>query len=370
MAPQREWLEKNFYEILGVPETAGQKDISRAYRKLARQFHPDTNPGNDQAEERFKGITAAYDVIGDEAKRKEYDDIRRVGSMGGGGNFRFEETGDLSDLFAQFFGGGARAPGGRSGARPRASAPVRGADLEAELSLSFTDSVYGVTTTIALSSEAPCDVCHGSGARPGTVATQCAGCNGRGVTDDNQGLFSFSKPCAACGGRGSVIADPCSQCRGTGVERRPREVKVRIPAGVDNGQRIRLAGRGAPGRGGGPAGDLLVNVRVEPDRLFGRNGANLTLDVRITFPEAALGADIRVPTLDGDPVTIRIPPGTRPGRTFRVKSRGINTGKSVGDLLVTVDIAVPSSLTAEEKGLVEALHAATHDSPREYLGLT
>ena len=365
MAPQREWFEKNFYEVLGVPESSTQKDISKAYRKLARQFHPDTNPDNKQAEERFKEITAAYDVVGDEAKRKEYDEIRRVGSMGGGG-LRFEETGDLSDLFAQFFGGAA--PGNRA-TRGRGAAPTRGGDIEAELSLSFSDAVYGVTTSIGLTSDAPCEVCHGSGSRPGTSPKQCSVCNGRGVTDDNQGFFSFSKPCSTCGGRGTIITDPCSICRGRGIERRPREVKVRIPAGVDNGQRIRLAGRGTPGRGGGPNGDLFVTVRVAPDKLFGRNGQHLTLDVLVTFPEAALGADIKVPTLDGEAVTIRIPPGTRPGRTFRVKGRGIAGAKSVGDLLVTVDLAVPSKLTDEEKQLIKQLHDVTHDSPRDYLGL-
>jgi molecular chaperone DnaJ len=372
MAPQREWFEKNYYDVLGVPETAPAKEITRAYRKLARQHHPDANPGNDQAEERFKEISAAYDVLGDETKRKEYDEVRRLGPMAGGfggpggGSFRFEDAGDLSGLFAQFFGG---ANQGRGGGRTRAAGPARGGDLEAELTLSFVDAVHGVTTAVHLTSDATCETCNGTGAKPGTVPQTCANCNGRGVTDDNQGFFSFSQPCRVCGGRGSVVTDPCSDCRGAGRRRRAREIKVRVPGGVDDGQRIRLKGRGEPGRNAGPPGDLYVTVRVTPHELFGRKADNLTIEVPVTFAEAALGSDIRVPTLDGEPVTIRIPAGTRSGRTFRVKNRGIGTGRRTGDLLVTVDVAVPTKLNAEERRAVEALAAAAKGSPRDYLGL-
>ncbi|TML07830.1 MAG: molecular chaperone DnaJ [Actinobacteria bacterium] len=373
MAPQREWFEKNYYEVLGVDEKAAAKDITRAYRKLARQHHPDANPGNDSSEERFKEISAAYDVLGDEAKRKEYDEVRRLGPMAsgygppGGGNVRFEEGGDLSGLFAQFFGGGNQ--GGGRASRARGAGPARGADLEAELTLSFADAVHGVTTAVHLTSDAACETCKGSGSRPGTVPQTCTACNGRGVTDENQGFFSFSQPCRVCGGRGRIITDPCPDCRGSGTRRRAREVKVRVPAGVDDGQRIRLKGRGEPGRNNGPAGDLFVTVRVSPHELFGRKGDNLTLEVPVTFAEAALGSDIKVPTLDGEPVTIRIPPGTRSGRTLRVKGRGIDHGRRVGDLLVTVDVAVPTKLSAEERRAVEALAAAAKESPRDYLGL-
>ena len=373
MAPQREWFEKNYYEVLGVDEKAAPKDVTRAYRKLARQHHPDANPGDDSAEERFKGISAAYDVLGDEAKRKEYDEVRRLGPMAsgfgspGGGNYRFEEGGDLSGLFAQFFGG-AQQGGGRGG-RSRGAGPARGADLESELTLAFADAVHGVTTAVHLTSDAACETCKGSGSRPGTVPQTCTACNGRGVTDENQGFFSFSQPCRVCGGRGRIITDPCPDCRGSGTRRRAREVKVRVPAGVDEGQRIRLKGRGEPGRNHGPAGDLFVTVRVLPHDLFGRKGDNLTLEVPVTFAEAALGSDIRVPTLDGEPVTIRIAPGTRSGRTLRVKGRGIDNGKRTGDLLVTVDVAVPTKLNAEERRAVEALAAAAKESPRAYLGL-
>ena len=374
MAPQREWFEKNYYEVLGVPETAASKDITRAYRKLARQHHPDANPGNDKSEERFKEISAAYEVLGDETKRKEYDEVRRLGPMAGGfgasgsGNIRFEEGGDLSGLFAQFFGG-ANQGGGRA-SRTRGAGPARGADLEADLTLSFEEAVHGATTAVHLTSDAACDTCKGTGAKPGTMPQTCTACNGRGVTDENQGFFSFSQPCRVCGGRGRVISDPCPDCRGSGTRRRAREVKVRVPAGVDDGQRIRLKGRGEPGRNGGPGGDLFVIVRVTPHELFGRKSDNLTLDVPVTFAEAALGSDIKVPTLDGDPVTIRILPGTRSGRTFRVKGRGIDTGRRVGDLLVSVDVAVPTKLSAEERRAVEALAAAAKESPRDYLGLS
>jgi molecular chaperone DnaJ len=197
----------------------------------------------------------------------------------------------------------------------------------------------------------------------------CAACGGRGVVDDNQGLFSFSSPCAACGGRGVTVDDPCPTCAGTGVERRPREVKVRVPAGVSDGQRIRLAGRGEPGRNGGPPGDLFVVVRVAAHEIFGRRGRHLTLTVPVTFPEAALGADITVPTLDGPPVTLRVPPGTRNGRTFRVKGRGVQAATGTGDLLVTVEVAVPAKLSAAERKAVEALAAASSESPRAHLGV-
>ena len=380
MAPQREWFEKDYYRVLGVSDTASQKDIKSAYRKLSRQYHPDTNPDDRAAEERFKEVSAAYDVVGDAEKRKEYDEVRKLGPMGGmfggrgpggagapGGGFRFEDVGDLGDMLGGLFG---RRRGGAGGPGPgRGTGPHRGQDLEAELHLDFEDAVQGLTTTIHLTSEATCSTCRGTGARPGTTPTPCAQCDGRGVLDDNQGFFSFSQPCPACAGRGFTIEDPCPTCRGTGVEHRPREVKVRIPAGVADGQRIRLRGRGGPGRNGGPAGDLYVTTRVTPHRLFGRRGDDLTLTVPVTFPEAALGADIKVPTLEGGSVTVRIPAGTRSGRTLRVKAKGVAKPRRTGDLLVTVEVAVPQELTDDERKAVEALAAAADGrSPRAHLG--
>jgi molecular chaperone DnaJ len=371
---QREWFEKDYYSTLGVSGDAPAKEITSAYRKLARSLHPDANPGDAAAEERFKEVSAAYDVVGDAEKRKEYDEVRRLGPMAGGfgagapggPGFSFNAE-DLGDLLGGLFNRGrGRGPGGAGGPGPQ-----RGQDLEAELHLSFLDAVTGVTTQVNLTSDAACSTCHGSGARPGSSPTACSRCGGRGVLDDNQGYFSFSQPCPACGGRGQVVEDPCASCSGSGVERKARAVKVRIPAGVDDGQRIRLKGRGAAGRHGGPAGDLYVKVSVAAHPLFGRAGRNLTLPVPITYPEAVLGADIRVPTLEGDPVTLRVPPGTRSGRTFRVKGRGISSAKGApGDLLVTVDVAVPSTVSDAERAAVQALADLEPDaSPRDHLGV-
>ena len=369
MVAQREWLEKDYYQVLGVAPTATDKEITRAYRKLAKQFHPDANPG---AEDRFKEITAAYDVLGDAAKRKEYDEVRRLGASGlgglggfggpGGATFRVEDLGDLGDLLGGF---GATFGGGRRG---RNAGPRRGADVEAELHLSFEDAVRGVTTSVHVAGEARCETCGGSGAAPGSSPVTCPTCHGRGSLDDNQGLFSLSRVCPQCSGRGTVVDKPCKTCRGSGVTRRTREVKVRIPPGVEDGQRIRVKGRGAPGRASGPAGDLYVVVRVGSHPVFGRRGPNLTMTVPVTFPEAALGSTVTVPTLDG-PVTLRIPPGTSSGKTFRVKGRGVpGRGRaSTGDLLVTAEVAVPAKLTDEQRAAVEEFARVSDDEPRRHL---
>ena len=381
--PQREWFEKDYYKVLGVPETATDKEIRRAYRKLAKEHHPDSNPGH---EETFKEISAAYDVLSDDEKRTAYDEVRRLGPMAGGfgpggfgaggpgagpGGFTFttEDVGDLGglgDLFGNLFGGGGGMGGRRRG---QTVGPRRGDDLETELHLSFLDAVNGVTTTVNLTSEVGCHTCHGSGAAPGTMPVVCPMCGGRGAVEDNQGPFSFSRPCPRCSGRGTIVESPCPTCKGSGVERRPRQVKVRIPAGVDDGQRIRLKGRGGAGRNGGPPGDLYVVVHVAPHELFKRTGKDLLLTVPVTFPEAALGAEIKVPTLDGGPVTLRVPAGTRSGRTFRVKGRGVPVSKGAGDLLVTTEVAVPAKLTAEQREAVETLAETTKASPRAHLGV-
>lgn len=377
MAAQREWFEKDYYEVLGVSETATPKDITRAYRKLAREFHPDTNPGNDAAEEKFKEISSAYDVVGDEKKRPEYDEARRMGPAGGmgyggggggfhpgAGGFNFE-GGDISDLLGGMFGGG----GGRRGRSNRARGPQRGADLEAQYHATFRDAFAGFETAIHLTSDAPCSTCHGTGAKPGTGPTNCAQCGGRGVVNQNQGGFGFSSACPTCGGAGQVITNPCGSCRGTSVEKKNREVKVRIPAGISDGQRIRLKGRGAAGRNGGPAGDLHVIVYVKRDEVFGRDGANLTVNVPVSFTEAALGTKLTVPTLDGKSVTLKIPAGTPSGKVLRVKGRGISTKKSTGDLLVTVQVAVPDHLTDEQRSALEVLAETLPTVSREHLGV-
>jgi molecular chaperone DnaJ len=375
----REWFEKDYYKVLGVAEDASERDIQRAYRKLAKQYHPDANPGDKAAEEKFKEANTAHDVLSDAEKRKEYDEIRRLGPMAGagfggapgaggaaggfGGGFRVDDLGDLlGGLFNRGRGRGRGGAGGAAGA-------VRGDDLEAELHLDFDAAVHGATTTVSVVSDVTCHTCHGSGAAPGTSPVICPVCGGRGVVDDNQGFFSFSTPCRACRGTGMRVETPCPTCHATGVERRPRNVKVRVPAGVQDGQRIRVAGRGAAGHNGGPAGDLYVVCQVGQHELFGRKGRDLTLTVPITFAEAALGATVTVPTLT-KAVTLKVPAGTRSGRTFRVRGKGVsgNGSGSPGDLLVTVEVAVPERLSEAEREAVEKLAAAQLESPRSYLG--
>jgi len=378
MSAQREWFEKDYYQALGVDKNATAKEITKAYRKLARDLHPDKNPDDAVAEEKFKAIAAAYDVLGDEAKRKEYDEVRSMGPMGGHGgagpggfSFNVEDmggAGGLGDLFGNMFGRGG-APGGGRGRSGAASGvgPRRGADITAQLTVDFIDAVHGITTTLYLTTDAQCSTCHGSGARPGTSPVVCSACGGRGAVDDNQGMFSFSSPCRVCGGQGSRIEDPCPTCRGSGVEQRQREVKTRIPAGVKDGQTIRLKGRGGPGRNGGPAGDLLVELNVTPHPLFGRSGDNLTVSVPVTVAEAALGGDIDVPTLDGSRVTLRLKPGTQTGSRHRVRGKGIETTKHTGDLIVTVNLHIPTDLTDAQREAIEQLAAATTVNPRSSL---
>ena len=377
MAAQREWFEKDYYKTLGVEPSSTAKEITKAYRKLARDLHPDKNPGDAVAEEKFKEVASAYDVLGDDAKRKEYDEVRTMGPMAGmggrgapgAGGFTFNVDdmggGGLGDLFGNMFGRGGQGRG-RGGASSGVG-PRRGADITAQLTVDFKDSVTGITTTLYLTTDAQCSTCNGSGAKPGTSPSMCSACGGRGVVDDNQGMFSFSTPCRVCGGQGVRIEDPCPTCRGSGVEKRQREVKTRIPAGVKDGQTIRLKGRGGPGRNGGPAGDLLVELKVMPHPRFGRSGDNLTVTVPVTYPEAALGGDIDVPTLDGTSVTLRLRPGTQTGSRHRVKGKGIETKHHTGDLIVTVNVQVPTDLTDEQRAAIEQLAAATTVNPRNSL---
>jgi molecular chaperone DnaJ len=367
----KEWLEKDYYKVLGVSKDASPEEIKKAYRRLARQNHPDANKGDPKAEERFKEVSEAYSVLSDPARRKEYDETR---SLFGGGGFRFPgggQTGgfpfDLGDIFGQpgtRTGGlgdllGGIFTGGRTrttGVRPR-----RGADVETEVTISFVDAVEGVTVPLRMTSDSPCPACSGTGARSGTLPRVCPDCEGVGMRATTQGgRLAISEPCRTCRGRGMVVDDPCPSCHGSGRGRSSRTMQVRIPAGVHDGQRIRLRGKGAPGERGGPAGDLYVTVHVQPHERFGRKGEHLTITVPITFPEAALGGEIKVPTLNGPPVRLKIPPGTPNGRTFRIRGKGTTRRDGTkGDLLATVEIVVPKHLDEEAKKALDAFRRAT-----------
>ncbi|WKU03107.1 molecular chaperone DnaJ [Micromonospora sp. HUAS LYJ1] len=385
----KDWIEKDFYATLGVEKSASSDEIKKSYRKLARESHPDHNPGDPKAEERFKAVSEAYAVLGDDAKRREYDEMRslfgsgafRRGARGagqpggtpfdvsdlfggGGGDSRFG-GGGFTDLFSSIFSGGG---GGGGAAGPtRARGPARGRDVEAEVALDFGDAVRGVTLPLTLRAPGVCDTCHGNGAKPGTQPTACPVCHGAGVTTRDQGSFSFSEPCRNCQGVGTVVEEKCPECQGTGGVTKTRTLTVRFPAGVADGQRIRLAGRGEPGQRGGPAGDLFVQVKVRPDDLFGRTGDDLTLAVPITFAEAVLGTDLRVPTLDGA-VTLRVPPGTPSGRVLRARGKGVvrRDGRA-GDLLVTLDVVVPATVSDEARAALESFADATPPAAREHL---
>ncbi|HUA29159.1 MAG TPA: molecular chaperone DnaJ [Streptosporangiaceae bacterium] len=368
----KDFLEKDYYKVLGVAKGADADEIKKSYRKLARKYHPDANKGDAKAEERFKEISEAYNVLSDEKRRKEYDDarslfgggVRMPGSGGGGYNF------DLGDLFGNTAGGGAGGGaggrlgdllGGMFGGRTTQQArPRRGADVETEASLSFGDAIDGATVALHLAGEGPCTTCKGTGAKAGTVPRVCPTCEGTGQGSRNLGNFAFSEPCKTCRGRGLVVDDPCPSCSGSGRAMSTRTIQARIPAGVGDGQRIKLKGKGAPGERGGPAGDLYVRVHVAAHPVFGRSGHNLTVTVPVTFAELALGAEIKVPTHRGMPVNFRIPPGTPNGRTFRIPGKGVRRSDStMGDLLVTVNVQVPKSLDSQARETLEAFRKLT-----------
>jgi molecular chaperone DnaJ len=355
------------YETLGVAKNASADDIRKAYRKLARQYHPDRNPGDGAAEERFKEVQAAYDILSDPEKRQAYDRFGEAGPRGfpgagpDGGGIRFEEfdLGNLGDLFGGMFGGGRR---GAANARR----PLRGEDLEAHVGISFADSLEGVQVRVPVDAETVCSVCLGTGAEPGTAPVACPECGGRGVVSDAQGLFAFSQTCPRCQGNGTIVEKPCRNCRGSGRERARKHYSVRIPAGAKTGTRVRLKGKGEPGRNGGPAGDLFVVVEVEPSPLFERRGSDLVLEVPVTYAEAALGAKVEIPTPDG-PVSLKIPAGTESGKLLRVKGRGAPhiRGNGKGDLLARVKVSVPQKLTKAEREALEGYQKVSRENPRE-----
>ncbi|QMU21352.1 molecular chaperone DnaJ [Gordonia rubripertincta] len=380
MAPQREWLEHDFYKDLGVASDASAEEIKKAYRKLARELHPDANPGDSAAEERFKRVSEAHSVLSDPEKRKEYDETRAMfaggrfrgggngfpggGFPGGGTTYTTGGDFDLGDLFGGGQAGGAGGfgdifdglfnRGGGSQRTSTASRPRRGKDLETETTLSFKDAALGTTVPLRVTSPSPCTTCHGSGAKPGTSPRVCPSCNGSGFVSRNQGAFGFSEPCQDCQGTGSRIDDPCSDCSGSGVKNRTRTINVRIPAGVEDGQRIRLAGQGEAGRRGAPSGDLYVVVHVTPHKQFTRSGNDLRVQLPVRISELVLGATVSVPTLEGS-VGVKIPPNTTDGRTLRVRGRGVpKRSGGAGDLLVTVKVAVPDKL---DDAAIEAMRA-------------
>ncbi|MGZ0150214.1 molecular chaperone DnaJ [Kribbella sp. WER1] len=383
----KDWIEKDFYKVLGVSKTAEPDEIKKAYRKLARQYHPDSNAGDTKAEAKFKEVSEAYDVVGDAKKRKEYDEARRLfgsggfrmpgGSSGqGGGGFNFDvgdlfnrsggnsAGGGLGDILGGMFGGGGRTTTTTT-ARPR-----RGQDIETEATIEFAEAVNGVTVGLRMTSDEPCPTCRGTGAKYGTVPKVCLKCEGTGMQTSVQGgVFAMTEPCTECKGRGLVVDQPCETCHGSGRGQSSKTMQVRIPAGVQDGQRIRLKGKGAAGERGGPAGDLYVTVHVKGHRIFGRQGEHLTLNVPVSFTEAALGAEIKVPTLDGLPVTVRIPAGTANGSKLRVRGKGsVRRDGTKGDLLLTLEVQVPHELTDEQKEKLQEFNSAS-DHPDLRAGL-
>ena len=348
----------DLYGILGVEKTVPPDELKKAYRKLARQYHPDRNPGDAAAEERFKEIQGAYDVLSDPEKRKAYDE--RGSQLFGGGPGGFQWSGDFGDL-GDLFGGLFRTGPGRQRQRG-----TPGRDVEVEVQVSFEDSLKGATIRIPVELEVACHTCNGSGAEPGTSPVICPMCRGRGVVSDNQGLFALSQPCPRCGGNGTVIEQPCRTCHGSGRERRTKRYTVKIPPGVKDGTRIRLKGKGEAGIGGGPPGDLYVVTRVAESPLYERRGADLVLEVPVTYPEATLGATVEVPTPDGR-ISLKVPPGSQDGRTLRVRGRGapkLNGGGN-GDLLARVRVNVPKKLSKAEREATEELQKVTKDDPRK-----
>ncbi len=370
----KDYLEKDYYKVLGVSKDAKPEEIKKAFRKLARQYHPDQNKTNADAEAKFKEISEANSILSDPAKRKEYDEAR---SLFGGGGFRFPGAGQggpsmddlfrgagdsgLGDLFGNLFGG--------SGTTRRTRGPRRGADIEGEVTIDFANALAGSTVTMQTTSDAACPTCHGTGARPGTQPRVCPVCQGSGMqTSTSGGVFAVTEPCRECRGRGMIVDDPCASCHGSGRSQSTRTMQVRIPAGVTDGQRIRIKGKGGAGENSGASGDLYVLVHVRPHKVFGRKGDHLTVTVPVTFAEAALGAEISVPTLDDGPVRLKVPAGTPNGRTFRVRGRGVKGGATDGDLLVTVEVEVPTHLSDEARAaLADYQEKAGGGDPRAAL---
>ena len=371
----------DYYKTLGVDKKATPEEIKKAYRKLARKYHPDRNPDDKEAEARFKEISQAHDVLGDPEKRKQYDTgagpfatgAGPGGGFGGFGNFDFDAS-SMGDILSNLFGGGGGGGAGGAGGRSQRQRVERGADLEAEVSISFDQAVAGAQVPLQVPMRTTCPTCHGTGAKPGTTPTVCPRCEGRGIETQGQGMFSISQPCSLCGGSGTIIEDPCPTCHGAGAVRTVKRLRVNIPAGVRDGSRIRLQGKGEPGPSGGPPGDLYLIVHVSPSPVFTRKGDNFEVEVPLSIPEALRGAEVQVPTLDGSK-TLRVAPGTKHGTVQRLRGEGPPKPKSArssseparGDIRYRFVIDVPKELDSEQQAAVEALSKVMNGNPRARL---
>ncbi len=357
--------KKDYYEVLGVSRGATEDELKKAYRKLAKRYHPDMNPGDKTAEAKFKEVNEAYEVLSDKDKRARYDQFGHAGvdpNFGAGGGFGGFDMGDLDlgDIFGSFFGGGF---GGGFGGQSRASAPQKGDTLRASLTVTFEEAAFGCEKEIELNRTETCDVCQGSGCQPGTTAETCPDCRGTGVVRIQRGgggfSFSTTAPCAKCRGTGKIIHSPCKACGGAGSVKKRQRIKITVPAGIDDGQAISLRGQGSAGRNGGPAGDLLVGIRVKPHDRFQRDGTTVLYEQPVSFYQAAAGAELEIPTIDGK-VKYDLPAGTQTGTTFRLRGKGIPElrGRGRGDQYVTIKVQVPTSLTAEQREALDAFGAA------------
>jgi molecular chaperone DnaJ len=372
----------NYYKTLGVDKKATPDEIKKAYRKLARKYHPDRNPDDKDAEARFKEISQAHDVLGDPEKRKQYDTgagpfatgAGPGGGFGGFGNFDFDAS-SMGDILSNLFGGSGAGGSGSGGRSPRQRQRVeRGADLEAQVSISFEQAVAGAQVPLQVPMRSTCPTCHGTGAKPGTTPSVCPRCEGRGIETEGQGMFSISQPCSQCGGSGTVIEDPCPTCNGAGAVRTVKRLRVNIPAGVRDGSRIRLQGKGEPGPHGGPPGDLYLIVHVSPSPVFTRKGDNFEVEVPLSIPEALRGAEVQVPTLNGTK-TLRVAPGTKHGTVQRLRGEGPPKPKSAksgseparGDIRYRFVIDVPKELDSEQRAAVDALSEVMNGNPRASL---
>ena len=348
--------KRDYYEVLGVSRGASEDEIKKAYKKMARKYHPDLNPGDKTAEEKFKEVNEAYEVLSDADKKARYDQYGHAGvdpnfgagGFGGGfdGSFDF---GDLGDIFGSFFGGGFG--GGR---RTNPNAPQRGESIRMSIAISFEEAAFGCEKAVTVERYETCDTCHGNGCAPGTSPEVCPDCHGTGTVQVRRqtpmGVFATSSPCPKCGGKGRIIHQPCKDCRGSGMVRKKKTIQASIPAGIDNGQTISIRGQGNAGKNGGPAGDLLITITVRPHELFRREGTSVLCEAPITFTQAVLGAELEIPTIDGK-VKYTLPEGTQSGTTFRLKGKGIPSinGRGRGDLYVTVYIETPKNLNKEQK---------------------